>query len=113
MSEIKHAVAFIFIFAELYFRLDMRVGLIKSAKRHPDADSLYVEEVDVGEDKPRTVISGLVKFIPEDEMQNRKAILMCNLKPSKMRGILSEAMVMCASTPDKVILQIRVVPVAL
>ncbi len=39
-------------------RLDMRVGLIRSAKRHPDADSLYVEEVDVGEDKPRTVISG-------------------------------------------------------
>ena len=36
----------------------MRVGLIRSAKRHPDADSLYVEEVDVGEDKPRTVISG-------------------------------------------------------
>lgn len=83
-------------------RLDMRVGLIKTAKRHPDADSLYVEEVDVGEDKPRTVISGLVKFIPEEEMQNRKAILMCNLKPSKMRGIMSEAMVMCASTPEKV-----------
>ena len=35
-------------------------------------------------------------------MQNRKAILLCNLKPAKMRGILSEAMVMCASTPEKV-----------
>ena len=80
----------------------MRVGLIRTAKRHPDADTLYIEEVDVGEDKPRTVISGLVKFIPEEEMQNRKAILMCNLKPSKMRGIMSEAMVMCASTPEKV-----------
>jgi len=83
-------------------RLDMKVGLIRTAKRHPDADGLYVEEVDVGEEKPRTVISGLVKFIPENEMQNRKAILLCNLKPAKMRGILSEAMVMCASTPDKV-----------
>lgn len=80
----------------------MKVGLIRTAKRHPDADGLYVEEVDVGEEKPRTVISGLVKFIPENEMQNRKAILLCNLKPAKMRGILSEAMVMCASTPDKV-----------
>merc|ERR1712029_1072049 len=40
-------------------RLDMRVGLIKTAKKHSDADSLYVEEVDVGESKPRTVISGL------------------------------------------------------
>jgi tRNA-binding EMAP/Myf-like protein len=45
---------------------------------------------------------GLVKFIPEDQMQNRLAILLCNLKPSKMRGINSEAMVMCASTPEKV-----------
>merc|ERR1711937_695050 len=83
-------------------RLDMRVGHIRSAKKHPDADSLYVEEVDVGEEKPRTVISGLVKFIPEAEMQDRMAVLLCNLEPSKMRGIMSEAMVMCASTPDKV-----------
>ena len=48
------------------------------------------ETVDVGEEKPRTVISGLVKFIPEAEMQDRMAILLCNLKPSKMRGIMSE-----------------------
>jgi len=83
-------------------RLDLRVGHIRSAKKHPDADSLYIEEVDVGEEKPRTVISGLVKFIPEAEMQDRMAVLCCNLKPSKMRGIMSEAMVMCASTPEKV-----------
>jgi len=83
-------------------RLDLRVGHIRTAKKHPDADSLYVEEVDVGEEKPRTVISGLVKFIPEPEMQNRMAVILCNLKPSKMRGIMSEAMVMCASTADNV-----------
>ena len=35
-------------------------------------------------------------------MQNRMVVLLCNLKPAKMRGIVSEAMVMCASTPDKV-----------
>jgi len=83
-------------------RLDLRVGHIRKASKHPDADSLYVEEIDLGEDKPRTVISGLVKFIPEEEMQDRMAVLLCNLKPSKMRGIMSEAMVMCASTPEKV-----------
>jgi len=83
-------------------RLDMRVGHIRSAKKHPDADSLYVEEIDCGEEKPRTVISGLVKFVPEEEMQDRMVVVLCNLKPTKMRGILSEAMVMCASTPEKV-----------
>lgn len=35
-------------------------------------------------------------------MQNRMAVLLCNLKPAKMRGVVSQAMVMCASSPDKV-----------
>lgn len=83
-------------------RLDFRVGRIVEASKHPDADSLYVEKVDVGEEKHRTVVSGLVRFIPEAEMQNRMVVLLCNLKPAKMRGVTSEAMVMCASTPEKV-----------
>ncbi|XP_069023949.1 aminoacyl tRNA synthase complex-interacting multifunctional protein 1a [Embiotoca jacksoni] len=83
-------------------RLDLRIGRIITADKHPDADSLYVEQVDVGETSPRTVVSGLVKHIPLDQMQNRMAILMCNLKPAKMRGVVSQAMVMCASSPDKV-----------
>ncbi|XP_075356803.1 aminoacyl tRNA synthase complex-interacting multifunctional protein 1 isoform X5 [Mycteria americana] len=83
-------------------RLDLRVGCIITAEKHPDADALYVEEVDVGEASPRTVVSGLVKHVPLDQMQNRMAILLCNLKPAKMRGVLSQAMVMCASSPEKV-----------
>ena len=83
--------------------VDLRVGKIVNVKKHPDADSLYVEEVDVGEEKTRTVVSGLVKYVPLEEMQNRLAIFMCNLKPAKMRGITSEGMLMCASTPEKVI----------
>ncbi|XP_062334894.1 aminoacyl tRNA synthase complex-interacting multifunctional protein 1a isoform X2 [Osmerus eperlanus] len=83
-------------------RLDMRVGRIVTAEKHPDADSLYVEQVDVGEAAPRTVVSGLVKHIPIDQMQNRLAVLLCNLKPAKMRGVVSQAMVMCASSPDQV-----------
>ncbi|XP_020786232.1 aminoacyl tRNA synthase complex-interacting multifunctional protein 1a [Boleophthalmus pectinirostris] len=83
-------------------RLDLRIGRIISAEKHPDADSLYVEQVDVGEACPRTVVSGLVKHIPLDQMQNRMAVLLCNLKAAKMRGVVSQAMVMCASSPDKV-----------
>lgn len=83
-------------------RLDFRVGLMVSAKSHPDADSLYVEEVDLGEEKRRTVVSGLVKHVPIEEMQNRLCVFLCNLKPAKMRGVLSEAMVMCASSSEKI-----------
>uniref|UniRef100_A0A182MMP8 tRNA-binding domain-containing protein n=1 Tax=Anopheles culicifacies TaxID=139723 RepID=A0A182MMP8_9DIPT len=84
-------------------RLDMRVGRIVEVSRHPDADSLYVEKIDCGEPNgPRTVISGLVKYVPIEQMQNRMVVALCNLKPAKMRGILSEAMVMCASSPEGV-----------
>ncbi|KVI08255.1 Aminoacyl-tRNA synthetase, class 1a, anticodon-binding [Cynara cardunculus var. scolymus] len=81
-------------------RLDIRVGVIKEVQKHPDADSLYVEKIDVGEEQPRTVVSGLVKFIPLEEMQNRKVCVLCNLKPATMRGIKSHAMVLCANTSD-------------
>lgn len=83
-------------------RLDLRVARIVTAERHPDADTLYIEDVETGEEKNRTVISGLVKHIPIEEMQNRMVVLMMNLKPAKMRGIMSQAMVMCASSPEKV-----------
>ena len=84
-------------------RCDFRVGKIVHCERHPDADTLYVEKsesqqqtmpcdnslylspipVDIGEQKPRTVLSGLVKDYSLEEMQNRMVIVICNLKPRK------------------------------
>ncbi|KAJ2318174.1 G4 quadruplex nucleic acid binding protein, partial [Coemansia sp. RSA 2681] len=51
-------------------------------------------------DEPRTVVSGLVRFIPIEQMQNRDVVLVCNLKPVAMRGVKSHAMVLCATSPD-------------
>lgn len=62
-------------------RLDLRVGRIVEIQKHPDADALYLEKIDVGEPEPRTVVSGLVKHIPIEEMRNRLVIVFCNLKP--------------------------------
>ena len=78
-------------------KLDLRVGLILKAEKHPEAEKLYVEQVDLGEGKLRTVVSGLVDFMPPEALTNRRAVLICNLKPAKMRGIESEAMVLAAS----------------
>lgn len=78
-------------------RLDIRIGKIVEVSRHPDADALYVEKIDLGEAAPRTIVSGLVNFIPIEEMQNRMVVVLCNLKPAKMRGIESQGMVLCAS----------------
>jgi len=83
-------------------RLNMRIGKIVEVEKHPDADALYVEKVDVGEEKPRTIVSGLVNHVPIEEMQGRIAVFLLNLKPAKMRGVMSEGMIMCANTPEKV-----------
>ncbi|OLL26235.1 tRNA-aminoacylation cofactor arc1 [Neolecta irregularis DAH-3] len=80
--------------------IDLRVGHIVKVEKHPDADSLYVETIDVGEAELRTVVSGLVKHIPIEQMQGRKVVLVCNLKPAAMRGVKSYAMVLCASNSD-------------
>ncbi|KAL9559042.1 hypothetical protein MBANPS3_000605 [Mucor bainieri] len=81
-------------------RIDIRVGLIKSVKKHEGADSLYVEEIDIGEEEPRTIVSGLVKWYPVEEMENRIVFVVANLKPASMRGVKSYGMVLCASAAD-------------
>jgi len=83
-------------------KLDIRVGKIVECAKHPEADALYVEKIDLGEAAPRNVCSGLVKFIPLEQMQDQMVVVLCNLKPTKLRGVLSEAMVLCASTPEAV-----------
>lgn len=81
--------------------VDLRVGKIVKVERHPDADSLYVEQIDLGEESgPRTVVSGLVKYVPIEQMQDRYLIAVCNLKPASMRGVKSFAMVLCASAKE-------------
>ncbi|KAJ8755328.1 hypothetical protein K2173_019126 [Erythroxylum novogranatense] len=77
--------------------LDIRVGKIIKAWRHEEADSLYVEEVDVGEAEPRVICSGLVKYVPIEQLQDRKVIVLANLKPRNMRGVKSSGMLMAAS----------------
>lgn len=50
----------------------------------------------------RRLLAPITLFTLYQQMQNRMAVFLCNLRPVKMRGIVSQAMVMCASTPDKV-----------
>ncbi|KAL8877837.1 MAG: hypothetical protein Q9198_004227 [Flavoplaca austrocitrina] len=89
--------------------IDLRVGHILKAVNHPNADSLYVSTIACG-DPPgtdntseyegqivRTVCSGLNGLVPLEEMQGRKIIAVCNLKPVTMRGVKSAAMVLAAS----------------
>lgn len=69
---------------EALARLDIRVGKIVSVARHPEADKLYVEQIDVGEAKPRQIVSGLVDYVPESEMLNALVYVICNLKRTQL-----------------------------
>lgn len=81
-------------------RLDIRVGKIVEVAKHPEADALYVEKIDLGEETPRSVVSGLVNFVSEADMLNRMVVVLCNLKPTKFKGVESAGMVLCASIDD-------------
>ncbi|CAF0796571.1 unnamed protein product [Didymodactylos carnosus] len=90
--------------------LDLRIGKIVSVKKHPEADKLYVETVDLGEGKHRTVVSGLADCIPMEELENRTAVFLCNLKPAKLKGIESEAMLMCGSNENPRVVELLTPP---
>ena len=80
-----------------FLQCDLRVGRITEVGSHPEADGLYVLKVSYGREEVRTVCAGLRKFIPESEMKNRAVATICNLKPRKLRGVNSEAMLLAGS----------------
>jgi methionine--tRNA ligase beta chain len=78
--------------------LEIRVGKIVEISKHPEADKLYIEKIDCGEESgPRTIVSGLVPYCSEADLLHRKVIVLCNLKPRPLVGVLSHGMVLCAS----------------
>ncbi|KAI9033267.1 tRNA synthetases class I, catalytic domain-containing protein [Hyaloraphidium curvatum] len=95
----------------LFSKLDIRVGRILDVKRHPDADTLYVETVDLNESSgPRTVVSGLVKYLQPSDLEGKLCVLLTNLKPASMRGIKSAAMVLAASDADHTKVELLIPP---
>ncbi|MCL2317458.1 MAG: methionine--tRNA ligase [Methanomassiliicoccaceae archaeon] len=77
-------------------KLDLRVGKIISAEDHPDAEKLFLMKVDIGEGTPRQIVAGLRAYYKKDQLVGRKIILVSNLKPAKLRGYMSEGMMLAA-----------------
>ena len=55
-------------------------------------------------DEVRTVVSGIAKHYTPEEMVGKRVVLVSNLKPRPMRGIMSDGMILCASIGDKLVL---------
>ncbi len=77
-------------------KLDLRVGKILSVEDHPNADKLYVLEVDVGEAGKRKVVAGLRPFYKAKDLKGKFCIVFLNLEPATFRGIKSEGMILAA-----------------
>ena len=52
------------------------------------------------DDQPKHFVLGLVDYVPMDQMENRLVVVLCNLKPAKLKGIESKGMVLCASVTN-------------
>ncbi|MDX6020196.1 tRNA-binding protein [Scandinavium sp. V105_16] len=82
-----------------FARLEIRTGKIIEVKRHGNADKLYIVQIDIGERTLQTVTS-LVPYYAEDELLGKQVVVLCNLQKAKMRGEVSECMLLCAETDD-------------
>lgn len=83
-------------------KLNLKVGQIISAADHPNADKLYVLEVDVG--KRIRLVAGLKGQYDKNELVGKKIVVVTNLQPAKLRGVESQGMLLAAEHSNKVIL---------
>lgn len=79
-----------------FMKLDLRVAEVISAEPVKKADKLLKLQLDLGYEK-RQVVSGIAKFYKPEELVGRKVICVTNLKPVKLRGELSEGMILAGS----------------
>jgi methionine--tRNA ligase beta chain len=84
-----------------FTKIEIRVGKIIKVWNHAEADKLFCEQVDLGEETgPREIASGLRNFYSLEEMQDRKVLVVCNLKSAKIVGFASNGMVLAAKSED-------------
>ena len=82
-------------------KLDIRVGVIKKAWEHKDAEKLFCEEIDIGEeDGPRQIASGLRAHYKVEDLPGQRVLVLANLKTRKMMDFPSHGMVLCATSED-------------
>ncbi len=82
-------------------RIDIRVGTVVEVGDHPEAEKLYVLKVDLGEEQPRQIVTNIKPLYPREQMENRRLLIISNLKPAKFRGVKSEGMLMALDDEEQ------------
>ena len=88
---------------EDFAKVELKVGEILTAEKVENADKLLKFSVKVGKET-RTIVSGIAKYYSPDELIGKEVVVVANLKPAKLKGIMSEGMLLCAVDGDKVVL---------
>lgn len=84
-------------------KVEIKVAEILSVEKVKNADRLLSFKLDDGEAKPRQIISGVAEFYPNpDELLHKKVLAVTNLKPRKMRGVVSQGMLLSSENNGKV-----------
>ena len=86
-----------------FFKTELRVALVKACEKVEKSNKLLKLTLDVG-DEERTVASGLANYYKPEELIGKKVILVYNLKPAKLCGVVSQGMVLCAEKDGKVVI---------
>jgi len=81
-------------------KIEMTIGLIQSVEEIEESHKMYKLMVDFGEEKPRTILSGIRKLITIEELTGKKAAFVTNLEPRPMLGMESQGMILAASTDE-------------
>ncbi len=82
-----------------FAKVELRTGEIISAEKHPDADKLYVLQISLGGEQ-RQIVSGIAKYFTIDELIGKRVVVVANLKPAKLRGVMSYGMILMAEDKD-------------
>ena len=85
---------------DTFGQVELRVGKILHCEKVPKASKLLVSQVDLGEEAPRQIVSGIAKFYTPEEMVGKTVIVVANLAPVKLCGVLSQGMLLCATGAD-------------
>lgn len=84
-----------------FVKVDIRVGQILTVEKVPETDKLLKLSVDLGEENPRTIVSGIALYFEDfNTLVGKKCMFVTNLEIRKLKGIESNGMIMAVSTED-------------
>ena len=94
-TDVKPEISF-----EDFSKLDLRVATVTAAEAHPNADRLLLIQLDDGTGSPRQVCAGIKAWYEPESLVGQQVVIVANLAPRKLRGVMSEGLILAATSDD-------------